>query len=125
MTYFRRDSIIVLILCTLFGVCSISYSQSLKTSSEQTSIKNNVDLQKEIQFLREKVKKLTEENERLRKALVEGTVTPRAKTNQVEDVSEYRLSESGVRHNKNCRYFHSKGRPCKKTEGRPCKKCGG
>ncbi len=36
-------------------------------------------------------------------------------------------SESGVRHNRSCRWFGntSNGRPCRKDEGRACKQCGG
>ncbi len=35
-------------------------------------------------------------------------------------------TNSGVRHNKSCRWFEkSKGRPCSPTEGKPCKLCGG
>ena len=43
-----------------------------------------------------------------------------------EEKTHWITISSGVRHNKNCRYYkNSKGRMCGKSEGRACKKCGG
>ena len=43
-----------------------------------------------------------------------------------EEKTHWITISSGVRHNKNCRYYkNSKGRMCSKSEGRACKKCGG
>ena len=50
-------------------------------------------------------------------------------TNQVPadtEQAEYRISASGIRHNKNCRFFNgATTRPCGPNDGRPCKICGG
>jgi hypothetical protein len=41
-------------------------------------------------------------------------------------LTHWLTASSGIRHNKNCRYYkNSKGRACSSTEGKACKKCGG
>ena len=87
------------------------------------------EIQRENRMLRAEVKKLRAENQMLRTQLIEGGAPAAAENKRAAEEearkSEYRLSSTGVRHNKNCRYFNSKGRPCGKNDGRPCKKCGG
>ena len=50
-----------------------------------------------------------------------------AQVQQKADSSFWVNTNSGVRHNKSCRWFGNttSGRPCKADEGRACSKCGG
>ncbi len=43
-----------------------------------------------------------------------------------KEMQHWLTEDTGVRHNKNCRFYEkSKGRPCAPDEGTACKVCGG
>lgn len=94
--------------------------------NDATTLKNRIT---ELEAL---VASLREENASLRKNAGASAQTLANPTTSQEKVTtpptagvEYRLSDSGKRHNSRCRFFNSAGRPCTANDGVACKVCGG
>ena len=120
---------------TDYGVIRVPVSKLSTESKTALGITDQADvesLRKQIADLEALVARLRDENAALRKGTAPaiqpatgGVASGVRSATPATAGMNYKLSNTGKRHNSRCRYFGSAGRACSATEGVACKVCGG